>query len=87
MTKSFFVSPGTNAPFLSVTVIGRRTRRIAIFSTPCGFSEGGVGDGDAFGYCAETESAAAMLTTATDKYLNKNDVIRSGMLHGLWFGS
>ena len=60
---------------------------MAIFSIPCGFSLAGVGDGEAFGFCAGTESAITILMAATDKDLNKNDVIRAGMLHGLWYGS
>jgi hypothetical protein len=66
-------------PFLSVTVIGSRTRRIKILSVPCGVS-GGVGEG--FGFCAETDSATAVITKTTDKYLNKNCVRRADMLNG-----
>jgi hypothetical protein len=44
---------------------------------PCGVS-GGVGEG--FGFCAETDSATAVITKTTDKYLNKNCVRRADML-------
>src|SRR5215207_8236751 len=81
ITKSFFVRPGTNWPFLSVTVIGNRTRRIATLTVPCGSS--GIGVGEGFGFCAATDSAAAETMTATDKYLNKIDVTRADMLIGL----
>jgi len=81
MRKSFFVRPGTNWPFLSVTVIGKRTRRIATLTVPCGSS--GIGVGEAFGFCAATDSAAAGIMTASHKYLNKDDVKRPDMLNGL----
>src|ERR1043165_7507410 len=79
MKKSFLVRPGTKLPFLSVTVIGNRTRRIRILSVPCGFSPGG-GVGEGFGFCAGTDSVAAVITKATDKYLNKSCIRRADML-------
>jgi hypothetical protein len=39
--------------------------------------------GEGFGFCAVTDSAAAAITTANDKYLNKNGVTRADMLNGL----
>src|SRR6185369_5925643 len=75
--KSLWVRPGTKLPFLSVTVIGSRTRRIKILSVPCGVS-GGVGE--AFGFCAEAESEVAVITKTSGKYLNKNCVRRADML-------
>jgi hypothetical protein len=65
-------------PFLSVTVIGNRTRRIKILSVPCEVSGGGVGED--FGFCAEDGSTVTVITKATDKYLNKNCVRRADML-------
>src|SRR6185369_8564154 len=79
--KSFRVSPGTKLPFLSVTVIGSRTRRIGILTEPCGSSGRGVGDG--LGFCAETFSATAVTIIAADKYLNKKDFRSADMLLGL----
>src|SRR5262245_29315791 len=79
--KSFCVSPGTKLPFLSVTVIGSRTRRMGIFTVPCGSSGMGVGDG--FGFCAETLRAAAVTMNTADKYLNKKDFRSADMLLGL----
>src|SRR5215813_15037823 len=63
--------PSTNCPFLSVTVIGKRTRRTGILTVPCVSSVGGVGDGEAFGFCAYTDKASATIMQAAAKDLNK----------------
>src|SRR6185436_12944583 len=59
--KSFAVKPETNWPFLSVTVIGSRTRRI--FTTSASGEGSGVAAGAGFfcgvdaGFCAAAENA------------------------------
>src|SRR5687767_12993142 len=84
-TKSSFDSPGTKLPFLSITVMGSRTRRIGILTVPCG-SSAGVGVGDAFGRCACIDRAAKQITSVANKYL-KNCVRRADMLILDLFGS
>src|SRR5687768_8055769 len=72
MMKSSLVRPETNWPFLSVTVMGKRTRLIGIL-TVCESSPGG-GVGEGFGFCAETDNVAATIMQAAAKDLNKKRV-------------
>jgi hypothetical protein len=71
IVKSSFVRPETNWPFLSTTVIGKRTRRMKIFSVPCASGVGAGGVGEAFGFCAETDNVAAAIMQAAAKSLNE----------------
>src|SRR5689334_22154450 len=70
MTKSFCVRPETNCPFLSVTVIGKRTRLMKNFSVPSCVG-GGVGEGDAFGFCADADKAMVAIMQTAAKDLNR----------------
>src|ERR1700752_1271758 len=82
MVKSSLVRPPTNCPFLSVTVIGKRTRLTKIFSVPCGSPPGG-GVGEAFGLCAQTDNATATIMQAAAKDLNRIRVKAADMRIGL----
>jgi hypothetical protein len=75
--------PETKLPFLSVTVIGKRTRLIVVVMVPCGSSAGGVGEGEAFGLCAKTDNDAATIMQAAAKDLSKMRVNSGDMRYGL----
>src|SRR5688500_13542828 len=80
ITKSLLVRPGTKFPFLSVTVIGKRTRRMGI-RTDCGSSGNGVGL--AFGFCAETVSDAAAIKQTAKKEVITSRIRAVDMRSGL----
>src|SRR5437660_3078108 len=72
--KSFALNPEMNCPFLSVTVMGRRTRRI-LMTSACDGSGVAVGTGG-FGrgwFCADPEA------TTTDKAVTSVPTIQNSL--------